>query len=42
MTKRFYCSLCWQEFDDPQKHNTGSWYRNERLDANCPGGYSRC
>lgn len=37
MTKRFYCALCWQEFDNPQEHNAGSWFGRERLDKDCAG-----
>lgn len=38
---RFYCSICWQTFDDPAQHNRGSVLSTDtgrhRLNGYCPG-----
>lgn len=36
-----YCAICWQEFDNPAEHNSGSLLStrtgNQRLDGLCKG-----
>ena len=37
----YYCSICWQEMDDPAKHDSGSYHANQRLNGHCRGDIRR-